>query len=767
MGLPSRGVVAFVGAGGKTGAIRRLLGEMPGALATTTTHLGRDGFGRGLLVVFPDASALERRAPQLEGARPLTLAIAAGPRLQGPPLVWLEAWSRQRPGALLLVEADGAARRLVKIPDAHEPVWPPGPLARVVLVVGLGAFGRAPAEVAHRPQRFGGGKAVGVADMERMLDAYLPRLPPRAPLSVLLSGAGGVSPEVLRRLVSHVERRVRRREPRLQDPGVPLRVVAAHDLASGPFQSWDLGRGTKRHAVTLPGVCGILLAAGLGRRYGHTAAGESKLLELWRGKPLVEHAARQIVAAGFGAIIVVTGPRAAGVRGAVRRASAGSSVPVRFVRNTTPARGLGSSVRAAARAVPPRFGMLFAHADMPAVRVSTLRRIAVLGSTLQHCIVRPMVRGAPRNPAYFPAALLRALRRVPDADGGRAVVAAYPERVFPLLLDPGTDLVDVDRPADLARLQSARSRGAPSPQRRGTTPPLVLCVGCGDLGTGAAHVLVRAGFPVVIVEKARPLAVRRRVAFAEAARTGEVMVEGVVCRRTRLEAVRRGAWRGRRGRRHPVIPLVVAPLSRALTALRPSIVVDARMRKKRATDLPASAFRVALGPGHRAGVDCDVVVETLRGPTLGRAFWRGGAAADTGVPGEVGGATRQRLLRSPRAGRLHVLAEIGARVGVGQVVARVGGRAIRAAIGGVVRGMLHDGERVRAGQKLGDIDPRPRQPPVDRISDKARAVGRGVLEAVRAHRAAAAPAPPRRRQRRTRGARHPRGRSSRLPTARG
>ena len=763
MGLPSRGVVAFVGAGGKTGAIRRLLHERPASLATTTTHLGRDGFGRGLLVVFPEAAALERAAAQLDSGRPLTLALAAGSRLQGPPLVWLEAWSRQRPGDLLLVEADGAARRLVKLPAAHEPAWPPGPLARVVLVVGLAALGRAPAEVAHRPQRFGAGGTVAVADVERMLDAYLLRLPPRAALSVLLTGAGGLRPEVLHRLVSHLERRVRRRDPRLQDPGVPLRVAAAHDLASGPFQSWDLGRGTKRRAVTLPGVCGILLAAGLGRRYGRTAAGESKLLELWRGKPLVEHAARHLLAAGFGLVIVVTGPRDAGVRAAVRRAAAAGVVPVRFVRNMLPARGLGSSVRAAARAVPPGFGMLFAHADMPAVRVSTLRRIATLGSTLQHGIVRPVVRGAPRNPAYFPAALLPALRRLPDADGGRAVVAAHPERVFPLRLDPGTDLVDVDRPADLARLQSARSRGMPS--RREESRPLVLCIGCGDLGTGAAHALVRAGFPVVIVEKARPLAVRRRVAFSEAARSGEVVVEGIVCQRTKLDALRRGgAWR--RDRRGHAIPLVVVPVSRALAALRPSIVVDARMTKKQALDLPASSFRVALGPGHRAGIDCDVVVETLRGPRLGRVLWRGGAAPDTGVPGEVGGATRERLLRSPSAGRLRVLAGIGTPVQRGQVVARVGTRAIRARIGGIVRGMLRDGEGVRAGQKLGDIDPRPRQPPVDRISDKARAIGQGVLEAVRAHRTLAVPSPPGRRNRRARSGHRPRGRSPRLRAAR-
>jgi xanthine dehydrogenase accessory factor len=253
----------------------------------------------------------------------------------------------------------------------------------------------------------------------------------------------------------------------------------------------------------------------------------------------------------------------------------------------------------------------------------------------------------------------------------------------------------------------------------------VLFLGCGDLGTGAAHALFVAGFPVVVAELPRPLAVRRRVAFAEAARAGLVVVEAVTCRRLALAELPPAA---------PVpgfVPLVVEPIAAALAAWDPAVVVDARMTKRPIDPaLPASTFRIALGPGHVAGQDCDVVVETLRGPGLGAAIWSGAAAADTGVPGSVGGATRQRLLRAPADGALHLHVRIGQRVRAGDVVAEVGGAPVRVEIGGWIRGLLADGDPVSAGQKLGDVDPRPDAPPADRISDKARAVGAGVLRVI-------------------------------------
>ncbi len=256
--------------------------------------------------------------------------------------------------------------------------------------------------------------------------------------------------------------------------------------------------------------------------------------------------------------------------------------------------------------------------------------------------------------------------------------------------------------------------------------PRVLLLGCGDVGTGVAHTLFRAGLPVAILELERPLAVRRRVAFAQAARDGSVQVEGVRCVRVSLDEL---------ASQPPAdtVRLVVAPLDRVLEVYRPEVLVDARLAKRPLKPRPPrSIFFVSLGPGAVVERDCDVAVETLRGPGLGRLIHGGSAAADTGIPGKVGGATATRVLRAPRRGVVRVHADIGTHVRLGDVVAEVDGAAVRAALDGVVRGMLSDGDAVVEGQKLGDVDPRPDAPPLDAISDKARCIGESVLRAVRA-----------------------------------
>jgi xanthine dehydrogenase accessory factor len=55
---------------------------------------------------------------------------------------------------------------------------------------------------------------------------------------------------------------------------------------------------------------------------------------------------------------------------------------------------------------------------------------------------------------------------------------------------------------------------------------------------------------------------------------------------------------------------------------------------------------------------------------------------------------------------------------------------IQAGIKGVIRGLLRDGTTVWNGMKTGDIDPRGIIEHCYTVSDKARAVGGGVLEAI-------------------------------------
>lgn len=261
-----------------------------------------------------------------------------------------------------------------------------------------------------------------------------------------------------------------------------------------------------------------------------------------------------------------------------------------------------------------------------------------------------------------------------------------------------------------------------------TINPLVVIKGAGDLATGVAYRLFRSGFPIVMTELPLPTAIRLPVAFAAAIYDGTITVEGVTAVRTEPAVAAAVAGQGR-------IAVVVDPQGMAVQALRPWAVVDAVMAKRNTGTGPADApVVVALGPGFTAGVDVRYVIETARGHYLGRVIEQGGALPDTGQPGEVGGRTAERLLRAPGDGVFRAVRAIGDSIAAGETVGRVAGLPVRAAIGGMLRGLIHDGLEVAAGRKIGDVDPRGLREYCFTISDKARAVGGGVLEALLAAR---------------------------------
>ena len=254
---------------------------------------------------------------------------------------------------------------------------------------------------------------------------------------------------------------------------------------------------------------------------------------------------------------------------------------------------------------------------------------------------------------------------------------------------------------------------------------VVVIKGAGDLATGVAHRLHRAGMRVVMTEVPQPTAIRRAVAFAQAVYAGETEVEGVKARLVEgIEGVQ-GAWE------EGVIPVVVDPQARIVEELRPQVVVDAIMAKRNlGTRIADAPVVIALGPGFVAGADCHAVIETNRGHNLGRVILSGPAEPDTGVPGQVGGQAEKRVLRAPKDGVFRALRRIGDEVREGETVAQVDGEPVRARLSGVLRGLLHDGLRVRQGMKVGDVDPRGVREYCFTISDKARAIGGGVLEAI-------------------------------------
>jgi xanthine dehydrogenase accessory factor len=253
----------------------------------------------------------------------------------------------------------------------------------------------------------------------------------------------------------------------------------------------------------------------------------------------------------------------------------------------------------------------------------------------------------------------------------------------------------------------------------------ILVRGGGDLASGVILRLHRAGWQVLVTELPQPLTVRRSVAFSQAVYDGQAQVEEVSARRVEdyaeaLKALAAG-----------VVPVMVDPRLAEKAAFAPHVLVDGRMRKTPPeTGLDAAPLVLGLGPGFTAGVDCHAVVETNRGPFMGRVIWEGQAQADTGVPERVEGYQVERVLRAPADGVLEPAAEIGALLRAGQIIARVGGQPVAAPFDGVLRGLVQAGVAVGAGTKIGDLDPRGDPRLCWLVSDKALAVGGGVLEAV-------------------------------------
>jgi xanthine dehydrogenase accessory factor len=252
----------------------------------------------------------------------------------------------------------------------------------------------------------------------------------------------------------------------------------------------------------------------------------------------------------------------------------------------------------------------------------------------------------------------------------------------------------------------------------------VLIRGGGDLASGVAARLFRAGFKVLVTELPQPLVVRRLVSFAEAVFVGELTVEDIrAVRAERFEDVAGIQDAGQ------VAVLVDPPLD-CLPAYKPQVVVDARMRKKPPESTLEVPLHIGLGPGFTAGKDCHAVIETMRGHTLGRVIWQGQASANTGIPEEVLGKTTERVLRAPADGVLLGQAKIGDVVRAGDLLAIVGDSELHAPFNGALRGLVHDGLEVFAGMKIGDLDPRGDPKYARLISDKSLAIGGAVLEAV-------------------------------------
>jgi xanthine dehydrogenase accessory factor len=258
----------------------------------------------------------------------------------------------------------------------------------------------------------------------------------------------------------------------------------------------------------------------------------------------------------------------------------------------------------------------------------------------------------------------------------------------------------------------------------------VLVRGSGDVGSAVAVILHRAGHGVAIHEIAGPSAPRRGMAFADAVFDGEAVLDGVLARRIDDVAALGEAVAG-------FIPVTTADLGDVLAAMQPSVLVDARMRKRARPEpqLHLAPLTIGLGPNVVAGETTHLAIETQWGEQLGDVIEAGVTRALAGEPRSFDGHGRDRFVYAPVGGVLRTRARIAQRVAAGEVIATIGDEPLAAPLDGILRGLTHDGVEVQAGTKVVEVDPRGDVSKVTGLGERPRGIGEGVLRAIEAARA--------------------------------
>ena len=254
----------------------------------------------------------------------------------------------------------------------------------------------------------------------------------------------------------------------------------------------------------------------------------------------------------------------------------------------------------------------------------------------------------------------------------------------------------------------------------------VVIRGGGDLATGVAEVLYQSGFKILILDIEKPSSIRRSVCFSEAIYDGVTKVENIICKKVENENDIEKCWNEK------IIPIMVDEKGEIIKKIKPNVVVDSIIAKKNlGTTRDMAPITIALGDGFEAGKDVDIVIETMRGHNLGRIITSGRAMKNTGIPGEIKGVSKDRVIYSLANGRFSSVKKIGDTVQKDEIIGYVGDVEIRGKISGVLRGIIREGYEVTENMKIGDIDPRIEEKSnCFTISDKARSLGGAVLRAI-------------------------------------
>ena len=190
-------------------------------------------------------------------------------------------------------------------------------------------------------------------------------------------------------------------------------------------------------------VCAAVLASGMGTRFGG-----DKISALMGGKQVVCYVVDDLVAAGLEEIMLVVRPETV----AERLTCNGEA---KIVRNAHYREGMASSIRTAVNnAGNDCDGLLLVNGDMPLFGQARYREMVAIFTNNPDCIVAATVSGVRRNPAIFPASMMKELLGLKGEDGGRKLLATHSGNVVEYAVDSITAAMDIDTPQDLEKANS-------------------------------------------------------------------------------------------------------------------------------------------------------------------------------------------------------------------------------------------------------------------------------------------------------------------------
>ena len=443
--LPDLPCLALVGAGGKSSALLCLARELAQVhqtiLVTTTTHLGewQVGMGDGH-VVIQAGEGLEAGIEFPRGVVFVTGPVNADQRAGGLNTTAIGQLNEvaKRKQYPLLIEADGARQLPLKAPAEHEPVIAEF-VEQVVVCAGLSGLGKPLRDMwVHRSERFGGLSGLEQGEL----------ITPEAVSRVLMHPLGGLKgiPAQARRIL--LLNQADTEEQQAQANTIAQQcmqafhavIVAALDKSAEDTGMTENKAAQSEIYAVHEAMGGVVLAAGGATRYGAL-----KQLLLWKGSPLVRHAARAALQAGLAPVVVVTGA------GAEEVAQALAGLPVRLIHNPDWQAGQSSSLQAGLRGLPPTCGgALFLLADQPRVPATLIRALVSAHSQYMAPVVAPLVDGQRGNPVLFDRCTFEALGQIRGDQGGRQLFSRYAVQYVPW--HDREVLLDVDVPEDYARL---------------------------------------------------------------------------------------------------------------------------------------------------------------------------------------------------------------------------------------------------------------------------------------------------------------------------